>query len=78
MRLRLTILRHKLPSISVLWTVPASKPQTVAQLLEDVNHIVPLEAESWGLEDYVVEVGGFECLHFSSVAELLKDDDEVW
>jgi hypothetical protein len=77
MRLRLNILRHKLPPISLLWTVPASKPQTIAQLLEDVNHIVPLEAETWGLEDYILELGGFECLHFSNVAELLKDDDEV-
>lgn len=31
----------------------------------------------WGLEDYVVEVNGFECLHFMSVDGLLKEGDEV-
>lgn len=60
---------------------------TVAQLLEDVNEVVPLETEpnifdperhgQWGLEDYVVEVGGSECLHFMEVDGLLREDDEV-
>jgi hypothetical protein len=62
---------------------------TVAQLLEDVNDVVPLETADtsvglndeicgqWGLEDYVVEVGGFECLHFMEVESLLRDGDEV-
>lgn len=60
---------------------------TIAQLLEDVNEAVPLEREvepvsngysgSWGLEDYVVEVGGFECLHFMEVDGLLRDNDTV-
>ncbi|OOQ87382.1 hypothetical protein PEBR_17264 [Penicillium brasilianum] len=60
---------------------------TVAQLLEDVNEVVPLETEptifdpefsgQWGLEDYVVEVGGSECLHFMEVDGLLRDGDEV-
>ena len=31
----------------------------------------------WGLEDYVVEVNGFECLHFMSVDGLLREGDEV-
>ncbi|KAJ5225070.1 hypothetical protein N7468_006295 [Penicillium chermesinum] len=45
---------------------------TIAQLLEDVNEVVPLETEprifdndrsgQWGLEDYVVEVGGIGVL----------------
>lgn len=64
----------------MLWSVPNSaSPQayTVAKLLEDVNAVLPLEAEQWGLEDYVVEVGGFECLHFSLVSQTLKDDDQV-
>jgi hypothetical protein len=64
----------------VLWSVPANaSPQayTISRLLEDVNAILPLEAEHWGLEDYVVEVGGFECLHFTPVAQALKDDDEL-
>ncbi|CAG8903109.1 unnamed protein product [Penicillium egyptiacum] len=60
---------------------------TVAQLLEDVNEVVPLETEpsvfdaefsgQWGLEDYVVEVAGSECLHFMEVDGLLRDGDEV-
>ncbi|KAL3469446.1 hypothetical protein BJX99DRAFT_265187 [Aspergillus californicus] len=60
---------------------------TVAQLLEDVNEVIPLETESrlfddqssgqWGLEDYVVEVGGSECLHFMEVEGLLRDGDEI-
>ncbi|KAJ5979922.1 hypothetical protein N7481_007220 [Penicillium waksmanii] len=62
---------------------------TVAQLLEDVNDVVPLETEpsmfdldpefsgTWGLEDYVVEVDGSECLHFMEIGGLLRDGDEV-
>ncbi|KAJ5096313.1 hypothetical protein NUU61_005669 [Penicillium alfredii] len=60
---------------------------TIAQLLEDVNEVVPLETEpsmfdpeysgQWGLEDYVVEVGGSECLHFMEVDGILRDGDEV-
>lgn len=60
---------------------------TIAQLLEDVNEVVPLETEPsvfdpefsghWGLEDYVVEVGGSECLHFMEVEGLLREGDEV-
>ncbi|KAK1150012.1 hypothetical protein N8T08_003570 [Aspergillus melleus] len=60
---------------------------TIAQLLEDVNGVVPLETEpalfdsecsgQWGLEDYVVEVAGSECLHFMEVEGLLRDGDEV-
>ena len=80
MRLRLTIQRNDLPDANILWSVPASaSPQTytIARLLEDVNLIVPLEAEHWGLEHYVVELAGFECLHFSPVAQALKEDDHV-
>ncbi|GKZ68562.1 hypothetical protein AnigIFM50267_003272 [Aspergillus niger] len=60
---------------------------TIAQLLEDVNEVIPLETEpalfdtecsgQWGLEDYVVEVGGSECLHFMEVEGLLRDGDEI-
>ncbi|GAD98431.1 hypothetical protein ANI_1_82104 [Paecilomyces variotii No. 5] len=70
---------------------------TIAQLLEDVNEVIPLETQGgstsgarddydddeeggigqWGLEDYVVEVNGFECLHFMEVEGLLRDGDEV-
>lgn len=52
-----------------------------------MNEVIPLETEQqlfddessgqWGLEDYVVEVGGSECLHFMEVEGLLRDGDEV-
>ena len=51
---------------------------TIAQLLEAVNEILPLESGEWGLVDYTVEVRGFECLHFSELSHVLKEDDEVW
>ncbi|KAF1955271.1 hypothetical protein CC80DRAFT_447641 [Byssothecium circinans] len=80
MRLRLSVQRNNLPASNILWNVPdTNSPQayTIARLLEDVNQVLPLEAEQWGLEDYVVEVNGFECLHFSPVSQTLKDDDLV-
>ncbi len=46
--------------------------------MAQVNEVLPLESEHWGLEDYSVEVRGFECLHFSELNQLLKEDDEVW
>ena len=80
MRLHLIIQRHSLPTVYLLWSVsnilgPAST--TISQLLEQVDGIIPLEAEEWGLEDYIVEVRGFECLHFSELSQILKEDDEV-
>ena len=81
MRLRLSIQRHALPPAEVLWNVPkeqALKLFSIAQLLEEINHIIPLESQDWGLEDYVVEVGGFECFHFAQVAQVLKDEDRIW
>ncbi|KAJ4292665.1 hypothetical protein N0V90_009328 [Kalmusia sp. IMI 367209] len=80
MRLRLTVQRNSLPTSNILWSVPDTsslQAYTVARLLEDVNRILPLEAEQWGLEDYIVEVGGFECFHFSPVLQTLKEDDHV-
>ncbi|KAI9810236.1 MAG: hypothetical protein M1827_006370 [Pycnora praestabilis] len=85
MRLRLTIHRHGLPASQILWTssglhrsiAAAGASFTISQLLEQVNDIVPLESDDWGLEDYIVEVRGFECLHFSELGELLRDEDEV-
>lgn len=85
MRLRLIIQRHSLPPVQLLWTVgddpsPFSPgpSATTSQLLEQVNEIIPLESEDWGLEDYAVEVCGFECLHFSELSHILREDDEVW
>ncbi|KAF2475905.1 uncharacterized protein BDR25DRAFT_391295 [Lindgomyces ingoldianus] len=80
MRLRLSVQRHGLPPTNILWTITEEQSTlayTIAKLLDDINRIIPLEAEHWGLEDYVVEVAGFECLHFSPVARILKDEDQV-
>lgn len=85
MRLKLIVQRHSLPPVHVIWAIEALRPPyaaagssaTVSQLLEQVNEIIPLESEDWGLEDYAVEVRGFECLHFSELGQVLKEDDEV-
>lgn len=80
MRLRLNVQRHGLPPTDVLWSIQDDqlrKPITVSKLLEQVNEILPLESDDWGLEDYVVQVGGFEVLHFSNIAQVLKDEDQV-
>ncbi|KAI9880804.1 MAG: hypothetical protein M1830_000240 [Pleopsidium flavum] len=77
--------RHALPPTQVLWTVTNLRPPytaagssgTISQLLEQVNEVIPLESEHWGLEDYVVEVQGFECLHFSELTTVLKEEDQV-
>ncbi|KAL6714041.1 hypothetical protein ACLMJK_008535 [Lecanora helva] len=85
MRLQLTIQRQSLPAVQILWTVAPTRPPlaaagssiTVSQFLEQINDIIPLESGEWGLEDYAVEVRGFECLHFSELGQILRDDDEV-
>lgn len=81
MRIFLTILRNCLPATEVVWSLPDSESSngqfTIAKLLSQVNESIPLESEEWGLEDYVVEVGGFECLHFQSAKKLLSEDDHV-
>ena len=84
MRLRLTIQRHGLPPSPVIWTTGDPSPtkrtpsSTISQLLERVNDVIPLESDDWGLEDYVVEINGYECLHFQELGSVFKDDDEVW
>ena len=86
MRLQLTVQRHRLPPVKVLYhvgsvrlTSTATGPNlTISQFLEQVNEVIPLESGCWGLEDYAVEVRGFECLHFSELSQVLKEDDEVW
>lgn len=82
----MVIQRQSLPPVQLLWTLRHLCPPlaaaggsfTICQLLEQINEIIPLEAEDWGLEDYAVEVGGFECLHFSEISHVLKEDDVVW
>ena len=84
MRLRLHIQRHGLPPGPVIWTtgdsdsVRGAQNGTISQLLERVNDIIPLESDEWGLEDYIVEIHGYECLHFQELESVFKDDDEVW
>ena len=86
MRLQLTVQRHTFPPVKVLYNVGAAQPTsstavgslTISQFLEQVNEVIPLEAEHWGLEDYAVEVKGFECLHYTELSQVLKEDDEVW
>lgn len=86
MRLQLTIQRHALPPVRILWTTSVLGPpysaagteSTISQFLEQINDIIPLESREWGLEDYTVEVGGFECLHFLEIGQVLKEGDEVW
>ncbi|KAI9735429.1 MAG: hypothetical protein M1818_006435 [Claussenomyces sp. TS43310] len=81
MRLRLVVKRHNLPDTPIVW--PIDQGATIAQLLEQVNEVVPLESGGdWGLEDYAVELKkqngpNFECLHFQIVGQVLQDDDEV-
>lgn len=85
MRLKISIKRYSLPTTNIIFTTRALGPSpatsgtdaTIAQLLEDVNDIVPLESADWGFEDYAVEVNGYECLHFSPIDAVLRDDDEV-
>lgn len=76
-----------MPPVQVLWSLASAvRPPllavgnsiTISQFLEQVNAIIPLESEDWGLEDYSVEVCGFECLHFAEVNQVLKEEDEVW
>ena len=85
MRLRISVRRHELPPTNILFTTLSLGPSstasgtnaTVAHLLEDINDIVPLESGCWGLEDYAVEVNGYECLHFQPIESVLREDDQV-
>ncbi|RPB25235.1 hypothetical protein L211DRAFT_867235, partial [Terfezia boudieri ATCC MYA-4762] len=81
MRIRLSISRYSLGTTKIWWdtaSVNEGRPgATFSMLLESVNEVCQLETETWGLEDYVVEVGGWEMLHFQGVQGLLKEGDEV-
>ena len=76
MRLRLRIERNALPPSQALWPVKDGK-STIAQLVQQINGVFPLEGDTWGLEDYSVSVGGYECLHYHEVAAVCKEDDEL-
>ncbi|KAG9255699.1 uncharacterized protein F5Z01DRAFT_553512 [Emericellopsis atlantica] len=81
-RLRLTIRRHGVPEIKLVWPCTASDDLTIASLLAQINDVVVLESGQWGLEDYAVELAdvsgnSFECLHFQPVRKVFKQDDQV-
>lgn len=75
MRVRLEIQRNELPLVKILWNL--TENQTISKLLEQIHDVVPLESDGWDIEDYVVSVNGFECLHYVNVQSILKDEDEV-
>lgn len=82
LRLRLVVRRHSLPEVRIIHHVPLENDPTIADLVDQINEIIPLESPEWGLEDYVVELRNkegyaFECLHFQQVSKLLKDEEEV-
>ncbi|KAL9083208.1 MAG: hypothetical protein Q9165_008614 [Trypethelium subeluteriae] len=64
MRVHLSIHRQELPAANLVWSLPDDQtgPTTIAQLIEDVNSVVPLESMHWGLEDYVVQLGSIRPL----------------
>ncbi|VUC20953.1 unnamed protein product [Clonostachys rosea] len=81
-RLRLTIRRHGIPEVKLVWPCVASEDFTIAKLLSQVNDVIPLESDQWGFEDYAVELAdasgdNFECLHYQRVAAVFKNDDQV-
>lgn len=79
MRLRIKVLRHALPPREILWSVSEDKAKaTISQLLEEITHVIPLESDDWGLDDYVVQLDGYDCLHFAQVCDVLKDNDQIW
>lgn len=81
MRLRLQIFRNGLPVVKLIWETTARlQPGTdeiVSNLLASVNEIFPLEGSTIGLEEYVVELDGFEVLHFQELSTVFKNDDTV-
>ncbi|KAJ2894037.1 hypothetical protein MKZ38_007979 [Zalerion maritima] len=82
MRIRLTVRRHALPEVNIIWDLDVESKPTTSVLLESVNAVIPIESTEWGLEDYAVELRdrdnkGFELLHFQPLGSILKDDDSV-
>jgi hypothetical protein len=80
MRFRLSVVRHGLPPTRVVWSTPDEQLAgvfLVSRLLSEVNDIIPLEAREWGLEDYVVQLGEYELLHFHNLADVLRENDKI-
>ncbi|OAA34609.1 hypothetical protein NOR_08367 [Metarhizium rileyi] len=82
LRLRLAVRRHGVPEVKLVWPCARTPGTTIANLLTQINEVVPLESSNWGLEDYAVELSddqgrSYECLHFQLVSQILKDEDQV-
>ncbi|KAI6354149.1 hypothetical protein MCOR25_008728 [Pyricularia grisea] len=83
-RLRLVVRRHNLPETRVLFSVSLDDDPTISQLLEQINAVIPLESDHWGLDDYALELrsgsdgAAFEALHYQHVAAILQHDEEVY
>ena len=89
MRLQLSISRNELPTTKIIWDVPDqptypvsdsstnSSGSLISDLVKDVHGVIPLEAGTWGFEDYIVELDGFECLHHQEIRMMLRDGDAV-
>jgi hypothetical protein len=79
-RIKLKVQRNRLPDVDILWPVKEHEDHqqcTVAKLIADVHQAIPLESGDWSLDQYVCEVGGYECLHYAFVSDIIKDGDAV-
>ncbi|KIW08995.1 uncharacterized protein PV09_00893 [Verruconis gallopava] len=79
-RIKLKVQRNRLPDVDVVWAVKDVEGRercTVSKLIADVDQSIPLESGEWTLDQYVVELDGYECLHYQFVSDVLKDGDEV-
>jgi hypothetical protein len=80
MRICLSVFRHGLPATRVIWATTDDQLSSgilVSRFLSDVNDIIPLESDDWGLEDYVVQLENYELLHFQNLSDVLREDDHV-
>lgn len=81
-RLHLSIRRNGLPTVNVVLPLNLDDSPTISKLLEKVNEVILLESGEWSLQDYVVELRNFEgeffeCLHFQSVEDVVRDGETV-
>jgi hypothetical protein len=51
--------------------------QTISQFLQAVSERIPLDCDSWGLEDYAVTIADYEVFHYDIISAVCKDEDEV-
>ncbi|PHH91260.1 hypothetical protein CDD83_1177 [Cordyceps sp. RAO-2017] len=82
LRLRVSVQRHGVPDVKLVWPCERSDDLTVSKFLAQISQVIPLEGGEWGLEDYVVELadglgGTYECLHFQPISQILQSDDQV-